>query len=180
MLRCKACAVQVPNCKERRSLESSTCDLVRSSLEVCFTSSGCCEAVARQHVSSGYVCKRCFVLVDKKVRLETEMEKVKTDLNQKVAGAIKSFALPEEAPSPAPDSLEVPKIPSAQKRPSGAADSEVSAPKRLRIDQPSSGQSPGVTVSLKRVLSEVNSNINEHNSLMCQPDFVPQSMAFPV
>ena len=40
---------------------------------------------------------------------------------------------------------------SIKKRPSGAADSKVSAPKRLRIDQPSSGQSPGVTVSLKRV-----------------------------
>ena len=118
---------------------------MRSNLEVCFTSSVCCEAIAQQHVSSSYVYKRCFVLVEKEVRFETEMEKVKADLRQKVAGAIKSFALPEEAHSTV--LLEVPSIPSALKRPSDASHSKVSAPKRLRIDQSSSGQSPGVTVS---------------------------------
>jgi len=44
-------------------------------VEVCFTSSGCCETVSQQHVSSGYVCKRCFVLLDCRVRLKLEMEK---------------------------------------------------------------------------------------------------------
>ena len=44
-------------------------------LEVCFTNSGCCEAVSRQRVFSGYVCKRCFVFLDCGVRLKTEMEK---------------------------------------------------------------------------------------------------------
>ena len=44
-------------------------------VEVCFTNSGCCEAISRQCVSSGYVYKRCFILSDCRVRLETEMEK---------------------------------------------------------------------------------------------------------
>jgi len=44
-------------------------------VEVCFTSSGRCEAVPQQHVSSGYVCKRCFVLLNCRVQLKLEMEK---------------------------------------------------------------------------------------------------------
>ena len=44
-------------------------------VEVCFTNSGCCEAISRQRVSSGYVYKRCFVLFDCRVRLKTEMER---------------------------------------------------------------------------------------------------------
>ena len=44
-------------------------------VEVCFTNSGCCEAVSWQRVSSGYVYKQCFVLLDCRVRLKTDMEK---------------------------------------------------------------------------------------------------------
>ena len=44
-------------------------------VDVCFTSSGCCEAVPRQRVSFGYVRKQCFVLFDCRVRLKTEMDK---------------------------------------------------------------------------------------------------------
>ena len=44
-------------------------------MEVCFTNSGCCEAISRQRISSGYVYKQCFVLLDCRVRLKTEMEK---------------------------------------------------------------------------------------------------------
>ena len=40
-----------------------------------FHHSGCCEAVPRQRVSSGSVCKRCFVLFDCRVRLKTDMDK---------------------------------------------------------------------------------------------------------
>ena len=44
-------------------------------VEVCFTNSGCCEAISRQCVSSGYVYKRYFVFFDCRVQLKTEMEK---------------------------------------------------------------------------------------------------------
>ncbi len=146
MLRCKACAAQVPNSKERRLLENPASEQVRSALEVSFTDHGCCEAAARQHVSSGYVCKRCFILLDKKVRLELEIKKVKSNLSHKVAGAIQSFTLPEE-----PRSMRLPtdSSPSAvtRKRPSGAAPS---APKRPRIDEE---QSPSVAVSYYLLLS---------------------------
>ena len=37
MLRCKACAVPVPKSQERRLLESSQSEQVRSTLEVSFT-----------------------------------------------------------------------------------------------------------------------------------------------
>ena len=141
MLRCKACAVPVPKSQERRLLESSQSEQVRSTLEVSFTDHGCCEAAARQHVSSGYVCKKCFVLMEKKVRLELELEKVKSDLGRKVVGAIHSFSLPEEPRSIGV--LEAPTISSAvtRKRPSAAAPS---APKRPRIDEE---HSPSVSVS---------------------------------
>ena len=43
MLRCKACAVPVPKSQERRLLESSQSEQVRSTLEVSFTDHGCCE-----------------------------------------------------------------------------------------------------------------------------------------
>lgn len=72
------------------------------------------------------LCKQHFVSVpvDKKAQLKTEMEKVQTDLRQKVCWSDTTFALPEEAHSS--NSLKSPTIPCALKRPSGASHSKVS------------------------------------------------------
>jgi len=48
---------------------------VQGLVEFCVTSSGCCEAISRQRISSGFVCKQCFILLDCRVQLKTEMEK---------------------------------------------------------------------------------------------------------
>ena len=85
MLRCKACAIPVPNSKERRSLESSSSEHVKLALEACFREDGRCAVATRLHVSTGYVCKKCFLLVDKKVRIKNELEKVKVNLKDKVS-----------------------------------------------------------------------------------------------
>ena len=137
---------------ERRVLQSSSSEQVRAALEVCFTGSGCCGVAARQHLSSGYVCKKCFVLVDKKIRLEMEIEKVKSDLKYKIAGAIKSFALPEEPRSTTLHTtiygsngvLEVPAVTSAMEGPSG-------------IDEPTKEQSAGIRDDLRAHVEELNS-----------------------
>ena len=94
MLRCKACAIPVPNSKERRSLESSSSEHVKLGLEACFREDGRCAVATRLHVSTGYVCKKCFLLVDKKVRIKNELEKVKVNLKDKVSRGIESFTQP--------------------------------------------------------------------------------------
>ena len=143
MLRCKACAIPVPNSKERRSLESSSSEHVKLALEACFREDGRCAVATRLHVSTGYVCKKCFLLVDKKVRIKNELEKVKVNLKDKVSRAIESFALPvstEELMRETPLTVQ-----SAVKRTSASA--AVPAPKRPRMNEPMQEQSASVTVS---------------------------------
>lgn len=94
---CKACAIPVPNSKERRSLENSSSEHVKLASDACFREDGRCAVTTRQYISTGYVCKKCFVLVDKKVRIKNELEKVKVNLKDKVLRAIESFALPVSA-----------------------------------------------------------------------------------
>ena len=143
MLRCKACAIPVPNSKERRSLESSSSEHVKLALEACFREDERYAVATRLHVSTGYVCKKCFLLVDKKVRIKTELEKVKVNLKDKVSRAIESFALPvstEELMRETPLTVQ-----SAVKRTSASA--AVPAPKRPRMNEPMQEQSASVTVS---------------------------------
>ena len=143
MLRCKACAIPVPNSKERRTLESSSSEHVKLAMEACFMDDRRCAVATRQHFAAGYVCKKCFVLVDKKVRMESELEKVKVILKDKVSRAVESFALPEKAVSEE-ELRETPTVQSGVKRTS--ASSTVPAPKRPRMDEPVQGQSASVTV----------------------------------
>ena len=142
MLRCKACAIPVPNSKERRSLESSSSEHVKLALEASFREDGRCAVATRLHVSTGYVCKKCFLLVDKKVRIKNELEKVKVNLKDKVSRGIESFALPVSTE----ELIETPlTVQSAVKRTSASA--AVPAPKRPRMNEPMQEQSASVTVS---------------------------------
>ena len=132
-----------PNSKERRSLESSSSEHVKLALEACFRENGRCAVATRLHVSTGYVCKKCFLLVDKKVRIKNELEKVKVNLKDKVSRAIESFALSvstEELMRETPLTVQ-----SAVKRTSASA--AVPAPKRPRMNEPMQEQSASVTVS---------------------------------
>ena len=140
---CTLLCVPVPNSKERRTLESSSSEHVKLALEACFTDDRRCVVATQQHIAAGYVCKKCFILVDKKVRMEGELEKVKIILKDKVSRNVESFVLPERTVSKE-ELRETPTVQSGVKRTS--ASSTVPAPKRPRMDKPMQGQSVSVKV----------------------------------
>ena len=93
MFRCKACFAEVPQVKERRSLESRTSDNVRETLEQFFCIQGCTESESKQHCSVGYVCKKCFLQVARYNRLQNDVNGVKKALHDKISVAFSAFSL---------------------------------------------------------------------------------------
>lgn len=93
MFRCKACSSEVPNARERRSLQVETSANVRDTLEQLCCIRGCQESVVRQHCCSGYVCKKCFVLVEKYNRLQTDLKEVHKALLDNISVVLSVFPL---------------------------------------------------------------------------------------
>ena len=90
MQRCKACGSPVPNPKERRLLESTSSYSVRNGLlqlskkaEEDINSSICDD-----HFSHGYVCKKCFILVEKYVSLTSKLIELEKTITSNLQSAI--------------------------------------------------------------------------------------------
>ena len=76
MHRCKACFSLVPNPKVRRLLESPTSSSVRE----CFSELAVSLEKEASHFHHGYVCRNCFLLVEKKIRLSKELKVVESTI----------------------------------------------------------------------------------------------------
>lgn len=118
MFRCKACSSEVPNARERRSLQVETSANVRDILEQLCCIRGCQESVVRQHCCSGYVCKKCFVLVEKYNRLQTDLKEVHKALLDNISVVLSVFPLETQQASSGSEQQEVnvrpPKRPARQ------------------------------------------------------------------
>ncbi len=132
MSRCKLCSSEATNQRDRRSLPSKSSDSVRAALEEAFIQHGCVREDARQHCSVGFLCKKCFVLLEKRSRLHRELQSVNQEVQQKTSVAVTAFSLPHvSARSPL-------------KRPASTT-APVPA-KRLCLTRPTAASEPAVTV----------------------------------
>ena len=147
MFRCKACSAEVLQVKERRSLESRTSDKVRETLEQFFCIRGCTESEAKQHCSVGYVCKKCFLQVDRYNRLQNDVKEVQKALHDKISVAFSAFCLTAQQTSSAIElhSVTLPEVHLVRPTKRAADHSATSQPKRLRLTSSSPGR---VTVCL--------------------------------
>ena len=98
MHRCKACGSPVCDSKERRVLDKSTSESVRLSL--CdFTKDHLGDdsvSFSDERFSDGYLCKKCFMLVQKRSRLRRELENIDATILSNIKSAASVFAFDEE------------------------------------------------------------------------------------
>ena len=127
MERCKACLSPLPDSKERRSLVNPKSHIVRNGLiqlssKIDEDTSNC-----KQHFSHGYVCKKCFNLVNRYINLSNNL----AEMEKTILGTLSS-AFGRSEP-----------ITRGMKRSSPSLGT--STPKRIRIDNNS--ESSSVVVS---------------------------------
>lgn len=127
MHHCKACRSSVCNPRERRLLEKSTSSLVRQDLRnLTIKLSGNLARFGEDHFSSGYLCKKCFMLVQKRIHLRSELEKIDFNIsNLRTSATV--FAYDDEH-----GSCEVVR---ASKR--GNQSLQCNTPKRMRVNDES-------------------------------------------
>ena len=83
-LRCKFCCAEVADSRERRCLHATSSEEVQSALRKVLVGKGCSEAAAKQHFQSGYVCKKCFLLVKKYNRLVMDIKEVEKEMEKTI------------------------------------------------------------------------------------------------
>ena len=76
MLLCKLCAEETINVKDRRSLASQKSEGVRAVLGEALIQHGCVQDNVKQHISSGHLCKKCFILLEKRWKLQHDLHHV--------------------------------------------------------------------------------------------------------
>ena len=92
-LRCKFCCAEVADSRERRCLHATSSEEVQSALRKVLVGKGCSEAAAKQHFESGYVCKKCFLLVKKYNRLVMDIKEVKKEMEKTINSTAAEFNL---------------------------------------------------------------------------------------
>lgn len=94
MHRCKACSSPVPNPKERRLLESTTSSSVRIGL-VQFSRKVQDDASLSidEHFSHGYVCKKCFGVMEKFLSLSYKLTELENMISSNLSETLISFGL---------------------------------------------------------------------------------------
>ena len=139
MHHCKACGASVPNPKERRSLESASSGSVRNGL---FQFSRKVEEnysrLDDDHFSHGYVCKKCFLLVERCLGLTSKLMEVERTITSNLTSAFVSFGLCE--------SQDCARGTKRCQDPSSSSHNTCT-PKRMRLEN---SASPSVVVSLAK------------------------------
>ena len=97
MNHCKACGSPVCNPRERRLLGNPTSLCVRKDL--CDFTVGVGGNLARygeDHFSNGYLCKTCYMLVLKRSRLRSELEKIDSTILSNLRTVTSVFAFDDQ------------------------------------------------------------------------------------
>ena len=92
MHHCKTCGSPVCDSRERRLLDTPTSASVRQELNNFVGTLG--ESFSRfndEHFSDGYLCKKCFMLVVKRNRIKSELDKVDTTIKSNMSTAASVF-----------------------------------------------------------------------------------------
>ena len=88
MQRCKVCGSPVPNHKERRLLEGTSSSSVRNGLLQLSKKVELKASICDDHFSHGYICKKCFILVEKCVSLTNKLIELEKTITSNLQSAI--------------------------------------------------------------------------------------------
>lgn len=139
MSRCKLCTGAVTDVKERRSLASKTSDIIRLVLQEAFILYGCVHDDVKEYCSSDYLCKKCFVLLEKRARLQRELQSVDESIQTNISVSVTAFSLRRVSPVATTVATLSSDERSATKRPAAS----VPAPaKKLCLSGPTPGSEP--------------------------------------
>lgn len=95
--RCKACCCEVNISRERRSLSNNASDQIRSVLQQLYALQQCYPDTS--YFSDGYVCKKCFLSLEKFQKVENDYLSRRATLSSSVVSAIEHFNLAVAPPA---------------------------------------------------------------------------------